>query len=111
MRDRGPILGLALGLVVCTVLGMGLFIHWLIPPVSLPVAFALAAIISPTDPVAVSAITARVPLPAPFPQRQPADDLEERQEHQRRHHAGEDDAEHHRDAGAENHAPEALALR
>jgi CPA1 family monovalent cation:H+ antiporter len=62
-RDRGPILGLALGLVVCTVLGMGLFIHWLIPPVSLPVAFALAAIISPTDPVAVSAITARVPLP------------------------------------------------
>ena len=64
LRDRGPILGLALGLVVCTVLGMGLLVHWMIPPVPLPAAFALAAIVSPTDPVAVSAITARVPLPA-----------------------------------------------
>ncbi len=30
-KDRGAILGLALGLVFLTVLGMGLFIHWLIP--------------------------------------------------------------------------------
>jgi len=64
LRDRGPILGLALGLVVCTVLGMGTLVHWMIPSVPLPAAFALAAIVSPTDPVAVSAITARVPLPA-----------------------------------------------
>jgi len=63
LRDKGMILELALGLVVCTVLGMGWFIHWMIPSMPLPVAFALAAIISPTDPLAVSAITSRVPIP------------------------------------------------
>jgi CPA1 family monovalent cation:H+ antiporter len=63
LRDRTMILALALGLVVCTVLGMGLFIHWMIPAMSMPVAFALAAIVSPTDPVAVSAITNRTALP------------------------------------------------
>ena len=36
---------------------------WLIPAVPLAVAFALAAILSPTDPLAVSAITSRVPVP------------------------------------------------
>jgi Na+/H+ antiporter len=63
LRDKGMILELALGLVIVTVLGMGLFIHWLIPAVPYPVAFALAAIVSPTDPVAVSAISARFPIP------------------------------------------------
>jgi CPA1 family monovalent cation:H+ antiporter len=63
LRDRGMILALAFGLVFFTVLGMGLFIHWLIPAMPYGVAFALAAIVSPTDPVAVSAITARVPMP------------------------------------------------
>jgi CPA1 family monovalent cation:H+ antiporter len=63
LRDRGMILELALGLVIFTVLGMGLFIHWLIPAVPFGVAFALAAIVSPTDPVAVSAISARSPIP------------------------------------------------
>lgn len=62
-RDRAVILELALGLVVFTVVGVGFLIHWLIPSVPLPVAFALAAIVSPTDPVAVSAIAARVPIP------------------------------------------------
>ncbi|MDH6229569.1 Na+/H+ antiporter [Mesorhizobium soli] len=62
-RDRNAILGLALGLVVFTVVGVGFFIHWLIPAMPLPVAFALAAIVSPTDPIAVSAIAARVPIP------------------------------------------------
>jgi Na+/H+ antiporter len=62
-RDKAVILELALGLVVFTVIGMGLLTHWLIPAMPLPVAFALAAIISPTDPVAVSAIAARVPIP------------------------------------------------
>ncbi|HWK75661.1 MAG TPA: Na+/H+ antiporter [Povalibacter sp.] len=62
LRDRGVILELALGLIVFTVLGMGLFIHWLIPALPLPVAFALAAIVSPTDPVAVSAINERAPM-------------------------------------------------
>ena len=57
------ILTLALGLVVFTVLGIGLGIHWLIPAMPLPVAFALAAALSPTDPVALSSITARTPTP------------------------------------------------
>ncbi|MGF9567471.1 Na+/H+ antiporter [Neorhizobium sp. JUb45] len=62
-HDRGTILELALGLVVFTVLGIGFFVHWLVPAIPLSVAFALAAILSPTDPIAVSAISARVPIP------------------------------------------------
>ncbi|MDB5792613.1 MAG: Na+/H+ antiporter [Massilia sp.] len=62
-RDKGTILELALGLVVFTVLGAGFLIHWLVPAMPLPVAFALAAIVAPTDPVAVASITARVPVP------------------------------------------------
>jgi Na+/H+ antiporter len=62
-RDKIPILELALGLVLFTVIGAGLLIHWMIPAMPLAVAFALAAIISPTDPVAVSSITSRVPIP------------------------------------------------
>nr|WP_249780940.1 Na+/H+ antiporter [Bradyrhizobium sp. dw_78] len=62
-RDKGTILELALGLVVFTVIGIGYFVHWMIPAVPLAVAFALAAIVSPTDPIAVSAIAARAPIP------------------------------------------------
>ena len=62
-RDKGIILELALGLVVFTVLGAGFLIHWLVPQMPLAVAFALAAIVAPTDPVAVSSIAARVPIP------------------------------------------------
>lgn len=62
-RDKGIILELALGLVVFTVLGVGLFINWLIPSIPLGVAFALAAIISPTDPVAVAAIASKTQMP------------------------------------------------
>jgi CPA1 family monovalent cation:H+ antiporter len=62
-RDKGVILELALGLVIFTVLGVGLLIHWMIPAIPLAVAFALAAILSPTDPIAVSAIASRVPIP------------------------------------------------
>ena len=61
--DARPILQLAFGLVVFTVVGAGFLIHWMIPAMPLGVAFALAAIISPTDPVAVSSITSRVPIP------------------------------------------------
>ncbi|MNF32600.1 monovalent cation:H+ antiporter, CPA1 family [Pseudomonas linyingensis] len=59
-----PILTMAIGLVVFTVAAMGYFIHWLLPAVPLAVAFALAAILSPTDPVAVGAMTADSPLPS-----------------------------------------------
>ncbi|WP_395665001.1 cation:proton antiporter [Methylocella sp.] len=54
---------LAFGLVLFTVLGAGLFIHWLIPAMPPAIAFALAAVLSPTDAVAVSAIAARTPIP------------------------------------------------
>ncbi|HWK66456.1 MAG TPA: Na+/H+ antiporter [Rhizobiaceae bacterium] len=63
VRDRLAIVGLASGLVVFTVFGLGFVIHLMIPAMPLAVAFALAAILSPTDPVAVSAIAARVPIP------------------------------------------------
>ncbi|AYC99935.1 sodium proton antiporter [Neorhizobium sp. NCHU2750] len=62
-RDKAVILELALGLVVFTVIGVGFLIHWMIPAMPLAVAFALAAIVSPTDPVAVSAIAQRVTIP------------------------------------------------
>lgn len=62
-HDIGTILELALGLVVATVLGIGLLIHLMIPSMPLGVAFALAAVISPTDPIAVSSIASRVPIP------------------------------------------------
>ncbi len=56
-RLRTPILLLAFGLVLFTVLGAGWLIHLLLPQLPLAAAFALAAVLSPTDAVAVSAIT------------------------------------------------------
>lgn len=60
---RVPILLLALGLVFATIVIAGPFIHWLIPAIPLSAAFALAAILSPTDAVAVGAISGRAKLP------------------------------------------------
>lgn len=62
-KDRFSIFFLAFGLVIITVLGLGYLLHWLIPSMPLMVAFALAAIVSPTDPVAVNGITRRLPMP------------------------------------------------
>lgn len=63
-NDLKPILSLAIGLVIVTIIGIGCFIHWLIPPITIAAGFALAAILSPTDPVAVSAMTLSSPLPS-----------------------------------------------
>jgi Na+/H+ antiporter len=63
-RLARPILALALGLVLFTIVGVGYFIHWMIPVISLPAAFALAAVISPTDAVAFSAIVGKGKLPS-----------------------------------------------
>ncbi|ALC86801.1 sodium:proton antiporter [Bacillus sp. FJAT-22090] len=60
---RKPILLLALGLVFITVLVIGYLIYWLIPSIPLSASFALAAILSPTDVVAVAAISSRVKMP------------------------------------------------
>ncbi|SHI03076.1 monovalent cation:H+ antiporter, CPA1 family [Sporobacter termitidis DSM 10068] len=62
-RLRGPVLLLAMGLVFATVLCLGYAINWMIPSIPLPAAFALAAILSPTDAVAVCSIAGRVHLP------------------------------------------------
>lgn len=64
IRLRGPIMTLALGLVLFTVVGLGYVVHWMLPDVPLPVAFALAAVLSPTDAVALSAITAKIEVPS-----------------------------------------------
>lgn len=58
-----PILGNAIILVLITTLAGGYFIHWLIPSIPLAAAFALAAILSPTDPVAVNGIAKRIQIP------------------------------------------------
>ncbi|OZI70910.1 Na+/H+ antiporter [Bordetella genomosp. 12] len=63
LREASSITQLAFGLVFLTVLGVGYFIHWMIPSIPLPVALAIAAIVSPTDPVAVEAIAKRAPMP------------------------------------------------
>ncbi|KQN94460.1 sodium:proton antiporter [Sphingomonas sp. Leaf231] len=63
LKDVPVVVELALGLVLTTVVGIGFFIDWLIPAMPLAVSFALAAVVSPTDPIAVSAIAARVPIP------------------------------------------------
>lgn len=60
---RAPILLLAVGLVFVTVIIGGYTVHTLIPSIPLAAAFGLAAILSPTDAVAVSAISARLKLP------------------------------------------------
>ncbi|WP_042199424.1 Na+/H+ antiporter [Paenibacillus camerounensis] len=60
---RAPILLLALGLVFVTVVVAGYAINWMIPSIPLAAAFALAAILSPTDAVAVGSLAGRVHLP------------------------------------------------
>ncbi|GGO03112.1 Na+/H+ antiporter [Saccharibacillus kuerlensis] len=60
---RAPILLLALGLVFVTVIMFGYLIHWVIPSIPLAAAFALAAILSPTDAVAVGSLAGRIKLP------------------------------------------------
>lgn len=59
-----PVLLLAFGLVLATVVVVGYAMHSLIPSLPLAAAFALGAIVSPTDAVATAAMTARLPLPA-----------------------------------------------
>ncbi|MCJ8009326.1 Na+/H+ antiporter [Lederbergia wuyishanensis] len=60
---RAPIFGNAIVLVLLTTMIGGLFIHWMIPSIPLAAAFALAAILSPTDPVAVNGISKRIHIP------------------------------------------------
>ena len=63
-KARRPILLLAVGLVIFTTVVVGFVAHWLVPGLPLAMAFALGAIVSPTDAVAVSAVTERLRVPA-----------------------------------------------
>ena len=58
-----PVMMMALGLVITTVIGVGLFIHWIWPELPIGAVFAIAAILCPTDAVAVQAITNGKVLP------------------------------------------------
>jgi CPA1 family monovalent cation:H+ antiporter len=61
-----PVIALAFGLVLFTVLGIGLFVHWLLPFVPAAAAFALAAVLSPTDAVALGGIMSGRRMPRRF---------------------------------------------
>ena len=56
-NQRKDIILMALALVFITVILVGFLINKLSPSISLPAAFALAAALSPTDYVAVSALS------------------------------------------------------
>lgn len=60
---KKPIVYMAVGLVITTVVVVGYFINYIIPSISLGAAFALPAILSPTDAVAVKSITKGMKLP------------------------------------------------
>lgn len=62
-RLRERIFGLAFGLVLFTVVAVGYLLHWMIPSLPLAAAFALAAVLSPTDAVAVKALAGRAGIP------------------------------------------------
>ncbi|MES1195082.1 MAG: cation:proton antiporter, partial [Opitutus sp.] len=64
VRAKRAILTLAIGLVIFTTVTVGLVAWWLVPGLPLAMAFALGAIVSPTDAVAVNAITERLRVPA-----------------------------------------------
>ena len=62
-RNVGPISALAVGLVLATCCTVAVVIHAVVPGMSWAAAFVLGAIVSPTDPVAATAIAARLGLP------------------------------------------------
>ncbi|ODT20578.1 MAG: Na+/H+ antiporter, partial [Mesorhizobium sp. SCN 65-12] len=60
---RRPILNLAFGLVFFTIVAFGYALHWIVPSIPLAVGFALAAVLSPTDAVAISSIVDKTLVP------------------------------------------------
>ena len=64
LRVLRPVLQLAIGMVLLSTLAIGYLVHWLVPAMPLAAAFALGAVISPTDAVAVTEVTRRLQVPA-----------------------------------------------
>jgi len=60
---KNPIILLAFGLVLLTVLAVGYLVHFLAPSIPLAAAFALAAALAPIDAVAVGALGKRIKIP------------------------------------------------
>lgn len=63
-RNLKPITGLAVLLVVVSTGAAGVLFHLLLPEIGWPAAFALAAVLSPTDPIAATAVGRRLGLPS-----------------------------------------------
>ncbi len=63
-RNLRTITSLAVVLVVLTTLATGWLVHVLLPDVGWPAAFALGAVVSPTDAVAATAVGRRLGLPS-----------------------------------------------
>lgn len=62
-HQLGTTLSLAVGLAIVTILVIGGVTHLIMPAFSLALSLALGAIITPTDPVAVSSITSKIAMP------------------------------------------------
>lgn len=64
--NRQSIVLLSVGLVGFTMTVVGLVTWWVVPAVSLAAAFALGAVVAPTDAVAATSIARRVGMPRPI---------------------------------------------
>ncbi len=62
-KNLRPILLLAIGLVLTTMMGVAWVAHSLIPSIPWAAAFALGAIVSPPDAVAATSVIRRLPVP------------------------------------------------
>lgn len=62
-RVSRPVIALAVGLVVVGAIAVGVVTQWLVPGIGTSMAFALGAILGPTDAVAVAATARRAGLP------------------------------------------------
>src|SRR5437879_643014 len=62
-RNLRPILLLAIGLVLTTMMGVAWVAHSLIPSIAWAAAFELGAIVSPPDAVAATSVIRRLPVP------------------------------------------------
>lgn len=61
--NKGPILSLAIGLVVVTAVIIGFALHSLVPSITIAAALALGAALGPTDAVAVSSLSKQITIP------------------------------------------------
>ena len=62
-RNAGAISALSIGLVLATCVAVAACVHAVVPGLSWEAAFVLGAIVSPTDPVAATAIAGRLGVP------------------------------------------------